>query len=491
MMKTPSGFIPVTAILALALASNPLPAQTGADQTPTDQTTATPAAQAAPEIPHTPGSDIRIIRLSQVQGKTELDRNTDHGFEAAFTNLPIVQNARLRTEDGVAEVEFEDNSTLRLTPNSLVTFPELRLSPTGATRSTVQVLQGTVYISLANTRANQFTVNVGSEQLTLSPGSHIELTSGSPARLAVFEGSVDLQRSSGLVTVGKKKELLFDPADQAAPTLLTKVEKSAFDDWDKNSANYHKSVGNAAFGNSFGSSDLGYYGSFADLPGCGSMWRPYFTSAAWNPFSNGLWAWYPGAGYSWVSPYPWAWTPFHSGSWQQCGAGGWGWRPGGNWVGLANSSKLPNGIKGSPRPPSPPSPGRPTVVPVNTRPLSVSTLRSSETFVFSKDSAGLGVPRSTFGDLKAASVGVARHGEAAAAVATEPGLVTLRPGASGSIAASTHYSHIVAAQPSTSTSNPYVGSYQPTSSLNSSNPAPSVHTSSPSPSPASTAPSRK
>ena len=33
-----------------------------------------------------------------------------------MANLPIVEKSRLQTGMGVAEVEFEDNSTLRLAP---------------------------------------------------------------------------------------------------------------------------------------------------------------------------------------------------------------------------------------------------------------------------------------------------------------------------------------------------------------------------------------
>ena len=46
-----------------------------------------------------------------------------------------------------------------------------------------------------------------------------------------------------------------------------------------------------------------------------SFWQPYFVGAGWSPYANGLWALYPGAGYSFVSPYPWGWLPYHSGSW--------------------------------------------------------------------------------------------------------------------------------------------------------------------------------
>src|SRR5271170_3539633 len=57
-------------------------------------------------------SHVRIVRLSDVKGTLSMDRNTGTGFEATMPNMPVVQGQKLRTADGYAEVEFEDNSTL-------------------------------------------------------------------------------------------------------------------------------------------------------------------------------------------------------------------------------------------------------------------------------------------------------------------------------------------------------------------------------------------
>lgn len=436
-MKTSSAFI--ATILTLALV--PVSSLAQAPATAAEPETPAAASEASATASTVHVSEVRIVRLSEVKGEAQLDRNTGRGFEAAFANLPIVQGAQLRTAEGVAEVEFEDNSSLRLTPNTTVAFPRLGRNPAGATLSDIQVLKGTVYVSLAGNKpkspaeAAQFTLTFGNaadaQTLTLNPSSHIELAVGAPtSRLAVFDGSVEVQRASGPVTVGKKKELVFNPSDQSAPTLLTKIEKTPFDDWDKQQAEYHQRYASAsAFGGAsgYGISDLNYYGSFVDLPGCGSMWRPYFASAAFDPFANGTWAWYPGAGYSWVSPYPWAWTPFHYGSWQQCGASGWGWRPGGQWVGLRNAALRPTNLHapGVGAQPHPPTGGHPTLIPVNARPLSVSGLTNSEAFVFNKDSAGLGVPRQGFGNLKSTSSDVARHGIAVTPVLSSPTVVPM------------------------------------------------------------------
>lgn len=429
----------LSALLGSASAQQPAAATTG---TSGDTMVASPSAQSiAPSSSPQAGVDtesasvsqVRIVRLSEIRGEAELDRNTGRGFEAAFANIPIMGGARLRTHGGLAEVEFEDNSTLRLTPDSAVVFERLGRKADGGTVSAIQVLQGTVYVSLGKTRANEFHLSFGKTSLGLNPGTHLRLeTAPSELQIAVFDGSVDLSGPAGFTTLPRKRTLSLDPDAATAPTLLSQVDKEPFDSWDKQGMEYQKRYASMATtggtGLLFGSSDLNYYGSFSNLPGCGSVWRPYFTSAAWDPYGSGVWAWYSGAGYSWVSPYPWGWLPFHSGSWTSCGASGWGWRPGGGWVGLQNGLLGGGGLRSPrmrPHPPRPPMPGRPTLFLANSHPLQASQLTAPDTFTFRKDSAGLGVPRETFGRLGRTSASVERHGFAHAEA--ETALVGLRP----------------------------------------------------------------
>src|SRR5260370_8355995 len=70
-------------------------------------------------LPAAADSQARIVRLSDVQGTVQINKNSGLGFENAFANLPITQGTELRTrENGRAEIEFEDGSTLRLTPTT-------------------------------------------------------------------------------------------------------------------------------------------------------------------------------------------------------------------------------------------------------------------------------------------------------------------------------------------------------------------------------------
>jgi hypothetical protein len=362
-------------------------------------------------------SQIRIVRLSQVHGDVLLDRTQK--FEQAFANLPIIAGERLRTRQGVAEVEFEDNSSLRLITDSQVDFPQLGRNGAGVTTTAVHLIRGSIYVSLSDNKSpGDFKVLVGQQTLTMTPSSHLRVdVDGKSAKVTVFQGSATAITDSGSLTVGKHKAATFDLGAGAVPTLARMDQSSPFDAWDKNAVDYHKTLAVAAtYANSpfsYGVNDLAYYGSFSDVGGCGSMWRPYLTNASFDPFASGIWTWYPTSGYSWVSPYPWGWTPYHTGSWNYCG-GRWGWQPEGGWNGLRNQPsaskiKIPGTVR--PHPPTRPIGGQPTFVGVNLKTLKISK-PVEESFVFESGSAGLGVPRGVFNHLDKISQHAVVHGTA-------------------------------------------------------------------------------
>ena len=372
-------------------------------------------------------SKVRIVRLSEVRGDVQIERLTGQGFEAAVANLPVVEQNKLLTKAGIAEVEFEDNSTLRIAPYSEVSFTTLERLPTGQTSSEVQLLQGTVYVSLLKKSSNQFTLDFGQRKLQLQPATHIRLQiEQTNAELAVLDGSVQIDQPSGVIDVPRKRAISFSLQAATEPEVTKKITSETFDSWDHQSAEYHSRVATfAALGNSpyaYGLNDMMYYGSFMNAGGCGQMWRPFFASAGWDPYSNGTWAWYQNTGYSWVSPYPWAWTPYHYGSWTYCPNVGWGWMPGGAWNGLNNvvgapSTAAPVKLQPWPhRPVDPPRLGHPTLTQVNVRPVVESNMGSNDSFVFRRDSAGLGIPREGLGKLNGFSHSAVQRGTASTPV---------------------------------------------------------------------------
>lgn len=384
------------------------------------------------------GSKIRIVRLSQTRGTVNVVRD-DRPAEPAVNNLPIVEKMQLETRLGVAEVEFEDNSTLRLAPDSAVDFPRLERAVGGGTLTSVRVTKGMVYVSLTKTPGSEFVLLAGKGSVRLMPASHVRVDlDGNKAQVAVLSGTVRIDTPNGSTEGAKKQSVAFDLQGNSAPSVDRRVQSNAFDGWDKNSAEYHARVASMGmFGNSpyvYGASDMAYYGSFMNAAGCGTMWRPYFASAAWEPYSNGAWAWYQGTGYSWVSPYPWGWMPYHYGSWSYCPGTGWGWMPGGRWNGLDNGPILKT-VRGPgrlpPAPIRPPRVGEPTLHPVSLQPPVKSEIARGGTFVFRKDSAGLGVPRDGFGNLAGFSRHAGTHGVASTPIYVDSGARSVGSGSQG------------------------------------------------------------
>jgi hypothetical protein len=369
-------------------------------------------------------SQARVVRLSEVQGEVQVDRNTGRGFEKAFLNLPITQGLKLQTKhDGRAEVEFEDGSTLRVTPDTVIGFPQLSLHDSGAKASAVHLQEGTAYVKFAGAKGDEFTLTFAHEKLSLAHSAHLRIEmADTTATLAVFSGDVQAEGESGTVAVSKNHTASFDLTHGDRYTLAKNLEPDPFDAWDKRQDQYHQQYANNSYSSyspyAYGTSDLNYYGNFSNVLGYGTVWQPYFAGAGWDPFMNGAWAFAPGFGYGWVSAYPWGWTPYHYGAWVYLPSNGWAWQPGGSWAGWSAPRIVhPPSNFVLPQPPSSTDQGM-TVV--NRGPVPVQLGRSSNRLEISRNSAGLGIPRGGIKNLNQLSSTVQEQGFATAKVHTVP-----------------------------------------------------------------------
>jgi hypothetical protein len=375
-------------------------------------------------------SQIRIVRLSSVDGNVQIDRNTGQGFEKAFLNVPITQGVKLQTgSDGRAEVEFEDGSVIRLAPASSIEFSQLSLKDSGIRISDTTIQRGTAYISFRGGKADEFIMHFGHETVALKEATHFRIQiNDTDATFSVFKGDTKVEGASGSADVGKNQSVTFDLANHDQ-YKSAKLEDASFDTWDKEQSKYHDTYLSKNHDYSpyaYGMSDLNYYGNFFSAPGYGPLWQPYFVGAGWDPFMQGSWLWSPGSGYSWVSAYPWGWTPYHCGSWLFGQSFGWAWQPGGcgNGFGFPPVFNAPVTFV----PPQPPvgRPGHGTIVMVP-RPIVPNSTISTHRMVIERNSAGLGIPRGGIRDLPRLSTTVKKNGTATASFRPTPPPMTARP----------------------------------------------------------------
>jgi hypothetical protein len=388
-------------------------------------------------------SKVRIVRLSEVQGTVQMDRAAGDKFSKAFINLPVIEGSRLRTGgDGRAEVEFEDGSTLRLTPGTEIDFARLTLGDDGNKLNTVVLVSGTVYANVRakknqDKNADQFVVNFARESVAVPEAAHfrLELDGANQATLAVFKGKCSATLRSAQFDVPQKhsatikfanSDLSNDSAvDEAfkpdlpkggdkiedakasngasdAFVLAKNYKSEPADAWDREQSEYHDRNASTASSArlsspySYGMSDLNYYGNFMNVPGYGSVWQPYLAGANWSPFQDGGWAFYPGAGYMWISGYPWGWMPYRYGNWIFAPGIGWAWQPG-SWNSYYTMPTVVNAPVAT-KLPAPPTTGHQTVM--VGRGLATNPVEGTvRILTISPGSAGYGVPRGSIDHL--------------------------------------------------------------------------------------------
>jgi FecR protein len=386
-------------------------------------------------IPLSADSQVRIVRLSQVDGNVQIDRNAGQGYEKAFLNLPITEGMKIRTShDGRVEVEFEDGSALRATPDTELEFAELSMRDSGARVSTVVLGKGTAYLNFKPGKDDEFTLNFGREKVPLKKPAHLRVeVSDSDAQLAVFSGDLNVESPTGTFTLDKRQTATFDQAGEGDFTIAKNLEPSLYDDWDKQEGKYHDqyTVASNYSPYGYGVSDLGYYGNYFSVPGYGLCWQPYLVGLGWDPFMNGSWMWYPNVGYAWVSAYPWGWTPYRYGTWFFMAGRGWVWSPGNSWAGWNTMPRVIDPPRGFVLPKPPATPGQ-TVL-VNRGPM-LTAVGTRTKLLIRNDSAALGIPRGSVRNLGKASAQVVERG--AVIERAHPTVMTTPPRAAAGFAMS-------------------------------------------------------
>jgi hypothetical protein len=293
-------------------------------------------------------SYVRIVRLSYVSGDVQIVRADQSGkWEPAYANMPIQQGFTLGTNNGRAEVEFENGSALWLAEKSVIQFTDLALSNGG--RITKMVLtEGTGTFEADIKNGDTFVVSTSQFEVTPLVKSRFRVDAFSDGgSVSMFSGNASVNSDGGAKQLERGQTLALGSGGPAQETVRQNPARDSWDRWVNDRANYLSNGAtqslqytNSPF--SYGMADLASYGMWSDFAGCGYGWQPY-ASMGWTPFLNGQWMYYPSFGWSWVSYEPWGWTPYHFGNWLNCAGNGWIWQPGGygywlgapvEWVGI-------------------------------------------------------------------------------------------------------------------------------------------------------------
>ncbi|MGO8791987.1 MAG: DUF6600 domain-containing protein [Terriglobia bacterium] len=285
-------------------------------------------------------SQARIVRLSFVEGNVTVQRPDIPAWAEAPVNTPLQQGFKLSTgENSYAEVQFENGGTIRLGEFGLLEFTRLELTPEGEKINHVDLRQGyATFHPLPSRVGESFRVGTTYGTLVAQGGTEfrVDLDQGIE-RVEVIDGSVEVQRDLGAMTLDRDSVLVMQPGS-SQPTAIS--QGITQDDWDQWVNDRENQIASEAAGPSpdgytgddaegaYGWTDLLQYGNWSNVPGAGYGWMPYGVDAGWAPYSMGQWCWYPGWGYTWIAAEPWGWLPYHYGGWRSIPGKGWIWFPG-------------------------------------------------------------------------------------------------------------------------------------------------------------------
>lgn len=316
-------------------------------------------------------NNVRVVRISHVEGTVQL--LDDHGvvFDQAHANMPVTQGMHLKTgNDGRVEVQFEDGSVARATPNSLINFEQLQRTAEGVTMTKVQASAGLSYYEL-NNRGGSYSIHFGPYSVSATKNTifRVDLNQ-SPAKLAVMRGSVHVETGPEAgIDVAKDQTASLDISDTSKHDVSQGMQLALWDEWNSDRDKIIGQIGARATmaramtgsPNDPAWSDLDYYGNWYNMAGYGMGWMPAGVSAGWDPFASGYWGYYPAYGYTWISANPWGWLPYHCGAWNYFNGPGWMWFPGNcgwgsygtGWYPTATVWRCPRNYKPPTRPVAP------------------------------------------------------------------------------------------------------------------------------------------
>ncbi len=362
------------AVLMLIFAATVFAQQAAVPPPPPD---VDPSSQPSLQEPPAPNDNVRAVRLSDVEGKVQVFNGTEPAFDQAVLNMPAVEGMRFVTaDDGRLEIQFEDGSVARVTPNSSITLAQLRRDAGGSTVTVIDANSGLTYYEL-NGLSGQYAVRFGPNIVTPTDSAIFRVNlDGNPANLAVTHGVVHVIDGQNLaVDVHTNQSIRFDTENPDQYQLVQSVSADTWDQWNsdrdqtlatlgENATTARASTGNpddAAW------NDLDYYGDWYNVPGYGMAWAPSGAGTDWDPFGEGSWGYYNTVGYAWISSYPWGWWPYHCGAWNWFGGFGWMWFPGncgaglfgGGWYPYAAVWRCPPNYRPPQRPGNFPRPGPP------------------------------------------------------------------------------------------------------------------------------------
>src|SRR6202162_3885444 len=184
-------------------------------------------------------SHARVIRLSLVQGDVRFTREA-HGdpladqktqWETAQANLPIRQGYVVATDNGRAEVEFENGAMAFLNANTVLEFYDLSLND-GARTTRLVLRQGSASFYVNPASGDYFSVTGGDFTVEADGRSGFRLDNyDDGSTVETFKGRVSVLHKKNTTRLEKGQSLSLKAGDDTSVNVARLPDEDDFDRW--------------------------------------------------------------------------------------------------------------------------------------------------------------------------------------------------------------------------------------------------------------------
>jgi ferric-dicitrate binding protein FerR (iron transport regulator) len=178
-------------------------------------------------LPH-----VRIVRVSFVSGSVLVKHPNRTVWAKALVNTPIKQGFSVATSSvAVAQVQFENGSSINLAEKSQLTFVDLALAQGGGTANRLRLDSGCATFAIVPRKGDVYEVHAGNSTIVPRGKSKFRIdVNTSSVRVEVFRGLVRVHGLRQSMTLGKNKVLQYSANGQEVLNLAQGIRKDA---WDK------------------------------------------------------------------------------------------------------------------------------------------------------------------------------------------------------------------------------------------------------------------
>lgn len=194
----------------------------------------------SPALAHTPDdhgsaslAHARVVNLTLVKGTVIARKPGASKWVRAGLEMSLEEGMSIATaRDSIAEVQFENGSSLRMSELSRVDFTQLALAPHGGRVTQLAMAFGVATMNVTPARRDEYFLNASNASLTPRGKAEFRIDlRHKNVRVEVFRGLVEMTDSSQSVRLSKNQVVAYDDGAGVSFQVTQPIQTDQWDHW--------------------------------------------------------------------------------------------------------------------------------------------------------------------------------------------------------------------------------------------------------------------